>query len=147
MSMTVNPKSRSTGPQRSWRRLVVVSAVPLAVVAGVAGAATTPALAATSPRLIHGTCSAHSLMTLQLQHSDPGIIEVGFQLDRAPARSKWTVDLRHNGRSYFTATRPVAVDRSLSVDRRLPDLSGTDVLVGRSRNAATGETCIVTGRI
>lgn len=86
--------------------------------------------------------------SLQLQHSDPGRIEAGFEIDHAKVNSVWRVRLMHNGVTYFVGRRTAtAPDGSFSVDRRLPNLGGTDTVSGTARNLATGQICRVSGRI
>src|SRR5689334_657883 len=95
-------------PASRTRRRVAVSALAAAGLltgTGVAAAATAGAStpgAATASSLTRGTCSGASLVTMQLQKSDPGRIEAGFEIDHAKAGTMWAIRLTHNSKAYFT---------------------------------------------
>ena len=128
--------------QPSTRSLSLCAAAGL-VLAGTAFAA--PANAATHT-LTRGTCTGGGTVTLELQHSDPGVLEAGFEVDHAKRGSVWRVRLVHNGVAYFSDRR-TATGGTFSIDGVLTDRSGTDTISGRARNLATGQVCTVTGRI
>lgn len=122
--------------------------------AGAAALATTgvliagPASAATSASATTTSSCGNATVSLQLQHSDTGRIEAGFEIDHAKINSVWRIHLMHNGATYFRGQRTAAgPDGSLSVDRVLPNLSGLDTVSGTARNLATGRVCQISGRI
>lgn len=139
MSMPVTSLSR--------RRVAVGGTLAALALAG-ATTLVAPSVQAATPNLLQrGTCSGRSVVTLQLAHSDPGIVEAGFQIDNARPGSTWGIVLTHNGLTYFNGVRRAAADGSFSVDRRLPDLAGRDTVSGRARNSTTGEVCTVSASI
>lgn len=106
------------------------------------------AAGATSSRsLTPGTCTGQAAVTMQLQHSDPGKLEAGFEVNRAKPGSVWRVRLTHNGTAYVSGKRTAGRDGSFSVDRVLPDLAGTDQFHGRATNISSGQVCTVTASI
>lgn len=135
-------QTRIRHTSRNQRLLAACAVAGLATTAVVVAA---PAGAAPS-NLTRGTCSGHGIVTLQLQHSDPGRLEAGFEVDHVKAGSVWNVRLTHNGVAYFNGRR-TAVGGTFSVDRVLIDQSGLDTISGRARNLATGQLCTVTGKI
>lgn len=139
---------QATTPRR--RRIGLLAAGGTAVGALATGALMAgPAAAATAPSsTTTNTCGNGTTVSMQLQHSDPGRIEAGFQIDRATINSLWRVHLTHDGATYFLRQRTApAPDGSFSVDRVLPNLSGIDTVSGTARNLATGQVCRVSGRI
>ena len=126
-------------------RLVVVSIGAVAI-AGTA-AAFTPAAQAGPAVLKTGKCSGPGTITLQLQRSDRARLEAGFEIDQMKVGSKWRVALSHNGAVYFSGTGSVGASSSLSIDRVVRNLPGTDTFTGTFRNVGSGETCSVSGSI
>ena len=126
-------------------RLTMVS---IGVVA-IAGAAATfmPAAQAGTTILKVGKCSGTGTITLQIQRSDRSRLEAGFEIDHMKAGSKWRVALSHNGAVYFSGTGTVGASHSLSIDRVVPNLPGTDTFKGTFGNVASGEMCSVSGAI
>ncbi len=135
-------------PIRQLRRSALVGggAVVVALVGTMANAGSADAAAPSA--LVSGHCTARSTTSLQVQHSEPGKIEAGFEVDHARVGSQWKVRLTHNGVSYFVGRRIArASGGTFSVDRVLPDLAGGDRITARARNLATGEVCTVAGTI
>jgi hypothetical protein len=138
----------SNHTRRSRTALMAGSALGLAALTGSTLVLLSPAaVAAPAGGLTHGTCSKGSTVTMQLQHSDPGRLEAGFEIDHAKVGSVWRVSLTHNGARYFLGNRTAAADGTFSVDRILRDLHSIDTVSGRARNLSTGQVCTVTARI
>lgn len=94
--------------------------------------------------LTPGKCTGPSTVTMQLQHSDPGKLEAGFEVNHAKSGGVWRVRLTHNGAVYFSGKRSAGRDGSFSVDRVVTNLAGTDRFSGRATNISTGQVCTVT---
>jgi hypothetical protein len=142
------PKPSNTDPSRRTRYLTATAAGVTAIAAAGALLAV-PAWAASSPSTMSTSgCANGARVSLQLQHSDPGRIEAGFEVNHATINSVWRVQLTHDGSSYFLGRRTAAApDGSFSVDRVLPNLRGTDTVRGTARNLATGQVCTISGHI
>src|SRR5689334_11005131 len=137
---------------RSRRRIALstLAAAGLLTGAGVAVASTASASTsggAAPSAVTHGTCTNAAAVTMQLRKSDPGRIEAGFEIDHAKAGTVWAIRLKHNTTAYFTGQRTTRAGGSLSVDRVLHNLPGTDTVSGRARNLSSGQVCTVSGRI
>jgi hypothetical protein len=128
-------------------RTIQVLAAGTAVVTLTVPLAAAP-VGAAAGTLTTGHCTNGATVTLQLQHSDPGRIEAGFEIDHAKPGSTWSVRLVHNGAAYFRGRRTAAVPGgTFSVDRVLSDLRGSDHVSGRAVNLATGAVCSVTAAV
>lgn len=126
-------------------RLAAGAAVAATALAGAALVIVPAANAAPSSGLTYGHCTKGHVVSLQLQHSDPGLIDSGFEVDLVKAGSLWSVALTHNGVSYYSGTKKaLAPGATFSVDRVLPDRLGIDTVSGYARNLTTGEVCTVT---
>ena len=102
------------------------------------------ASAAPARSLTPGHCTGSAAVTMQLQHSDPGKLEAGFEINQAKPGSVWRVRLTHNGATYFSGQRSAGRDGSFSVDHVVPNLGGTDQFRGRATNVGSGQICTVT---
>jgi hypothetical protein len=118
---------------------------------GAAGALATGAIwaasaagAAPTRSLTPGQCTGRATVTMQLQRSDPGKLEAGFEVNHAKPGSVWQVRLTHNGTTYFSGQRSAGRDGSFSIDRVLPNRAGTDQFRGRATNLSSGQVCTVT---
>jgi hypothetical protein len=143
---TMTAASTSTVNRRQIRYVAGATITATALAGGAAILCASSADAATTA-LIHGSCSMGSTVSMQLQHSDPGRIDAGFEVDHAKVGSTWRVRLQHDGVRYFLGTRTAAADGTFSVDRVLRNLPGPDTFTGHARNLASGEVCKVTGQI
>jgi hypothetical protein len=93
-----------------------------------------------------GSCSLSSTSNLTAQH-DHGRIEVEFEIDHSPARV-WTVRITDNGHRVFLGTRRTSASSdSFTVKRLISNRAGTDRIVVRATNAATGEVCKASLRV
>ena len=134
----------TTTSSRRTRFVVAASAVtvgalsvPTLAFASAAGAATT------AQSLTPGTCTGSSSVTMQLQRTDLGKLEAGFEVDHARPGSTWQITLRHNGTVYFSGRRTAGRDGSFSVDRVVANGAGIDHFSGRAKNLASGQVCSV----
>lgn len=141
--------SQPSGATRRRRiRYLAAAGACVAALASTGALIAVPASAATSPNTTTSRRCGPATISLQLQHSDPGRIEAGFEIDHATVNSVWRVHLRHNGETYFRGQRTAAApDGSFSVDRVLPNLGGIDTVSGTARNVATGQVCAISGRV
>jgi hypothetical protein len=94
-----------------------------------------------------GTCSAASSSKIKLSMSN-GRIETEFEVDQNRVGKVWNVVIRDNGvvvaNTLATTTAPSG---SFTVRRLLANRAGSDRVVARATNAATGETCSATATI
>lgn len=92
--------------------------------------------------ITRGRCSAASTWKLKAGPRDGGL-EVDFEVDTNRVGQTWNVRLLQNEVVVFRGSRVTqAPSGSFSVERRLADLAGTDRIVGRATNPATGEVCV-----
>jgi hypothetical protein len=79
---------------------------------------------------------------LKAKPEDGGRIEVEFEVDSNKVGQTWNVVLRDNGTTFWSGTRKtLAPSGSFSVSKLTNNRAGTDNLVGRATNPATGEVC------
>ena len=88
-----------------------------------------------------GSCSASADWKLDLRREDGGRIEVQFEVEHAKPGSTWNVRLSDNGTVFFRGTRTAGSLGAFQVRRLTKDLAGSDRIVGRAANQATGEIC------
>lgn len=88
-----------------------------------------------------GTCSGSTHWKLKAK-ADDGQVETEYEVDSNKNGQVWKVTLRHDGDVAFTGRRTTqAPSGSFSVERRLPDHAGADVVRASARNVDTGERC------
>lgn len=91
---------------------------------------------------VSGKCSGNSVWKLKAKPEDGGRIEVEFEVDSNKVGQTWNVVLRDNGTTFWSGTRKtLAPSGSFSVSKLTNNRAGTDNLVGRATNPATGEVC------
>jgi hypothetical protein len=118
---------------------VLAAAIGISVV-GFFGAGT--AMAKPGDVIVTGTCSGTSTWKLKLGLRDNGI-ETDFEVDSNVVGQTWKVRILDNGTRVFKATATTtAPSGSFEVEPRLPNLAGTDNIVAKALNPATGETCV-----
>ena len=94
-----------------------------------------------------GRCTAASTWKLALKHDD-GAIEAELDVDQNRTGVRWTVALDDRGTRVFAGTAVTkAPSGSFVVARRIADRPGTDTIVARATNPATGEVCRATGSL
>ena len=89
-----------------------------------------------------GSCTGKSSTKIKAKPRD-GRLEVEFEVDQNRNGVKWKVRLKDNGKRVFRGrARTKAPSGSFSLERRIPDLRGTDAVTGIGKNPATGERCV-----
>jgi len=89
---------------------------------------------------VAGTCSAGGTSKLRLRSRDGGI-ELEFEVDHNRAGRPWRVAIIHERRvTWRGVAKPTGPDGSLVLERRLPDLVGSDTVTARAWGPA-GVTC------
>ena len=108
--------------------LAAMALVPVAPVAAKGGDAT----------IVRGTCSNGATWKLKGK-PDSGVLEIEFEVDTNVAGRSWNVVITDNGQTVFSGSRTtLAPSGSFSVERRIPNLSGSDRIVATAtRNSNT----------
>jgi hypothetical protein len=118
-----------------------VVAAAFATVVAVTG--TSPALAA-GPQdggvSNEGNCNKTSQWKLDAQ-PDNGRIRVRWEVDTGIKGQHWSWRLLHNGGESFRGNAVTKDGGSYTIERLIIDAPGTDRIVFKSHNAATGEQC------
>jgi hypothetical protein len=88
-----------------------------------------------------GSCSGSADWKLKAKPDD-GRIEVEWEVDSNRNGQTWRVRIFDNG-NRVVATRATThgPSGSFSVERKIPDLAGSDNLVARARHLGTGQVC------
>lgn len=88
-----------------------------------------------------GSCTGASNWKLKAK-PDNGRLEVEFEVDQNVNNRTWNVKLKKNGNVFWQGQRTTrAPSGSFSVTRLTGNPAGTDTIVGRAVNPATGEVC------
>ena len=88
-----------------------------------------------------GSCTGASDWKLKAKPDD-GRLEVEFEVDQNVNGKTWNVKLKKNGNVFWQGQRTTqAPSGSFSVTRFTGNRAGTDTIVGRAVNPATGEVC------
>jgi len=125
------------------RRSILIGVLAVAALGTVAG----PAAAKSTDVIRTGSCTGASDWKLKLSRDD-GRIETEFEVDQNRNGQAWKVKLIHNGTVVWKGWRTTkAPSGSFEVRKLLPNFSGTDNIVARAKNPATGEVCRGTARI
>ena len=100
---------------------------------GLAVLATVPAQAGNDYRVIRtGSCSGAGVWKLKAK-ADDGRIEVEFEVDTNRNGQTFDVRLKRDGNQVWSGTRTTqGPSGSFSVDRRIANSAGDDVIVGRA---------------
>lgn len=128
----------SSRPSRRPARLLAGTAVvALALVS--TGAAAASAKGGDVRR--SGSCSVASTWKLKAK-PDGSALQVELEVDQNRVGRTWTVAITDNGASVFSGTRTTtAPSGSFTVAVRTANRAGTDTIVARATDSATGETC------
>ena len=90
---------------------------------------------------VSGKCTGSSSSKLKLGARDGGI-EAEFEVDQNVSGQTWRVKFKRGGKIIRRAKATTkAPSGSFSLERRLPNRSGKDHVVGIAKNRATGERC------
>lgn len=80
----------------------------------------------------NGSCSGASSAKIKVKPDD-GRIEVEFEVDSNVNGQSWGVRLKRDGNVFFRGTRTTqAPSGSFSVERKIANSAGDDVIVGRA---------------
>ena len=119
-------------------RLLTAAALLVATLA----LGSSPVAAKSSDVVMKGNCSGAADWKLKAG-KDNGRIEVEFEVDSNHAGQVWRVRildnkvLRHRAR--YTTHAPSG---SFTVHRKIANMAGSDDIVARARNLASGQTCV-----
>jgi hypothetical protein len=119
---------------RSHRTPLAALAVTATLgVTGLAVLGTAPAQAGDDYRVIRtGSCSGAGVWKLKAK-ADDGRIEVEFEVDTNRNGQVWDVRLRRDGSLVWSGTRTTQPPSgSFTVERRISNSAGDDVIVGRA---------------
>jgi hypothetical protein len=118
-------------------------ALALAPVVSSAVLTATPAVAGDDDDEIRreGSCTSGTDWKVKAK-SDDGRIEFEGEVDSNVNGQTWSWRMKHNGSVSARGTGTThGPSGSFDVERKLADLAGTDMLVFRAKNPATGERC------
>ncbi len=88
-----------------------------------------------------GSCSGNADWKLKAKQDD-GRIEVEFEVDSNVNGQTWGVRLKRDGNVFFRGSRTTkAPSGSFSVERRISNSAGDDVIVGRAVHGPSGQVC------
>ena len=89
-----------------------------------------------------GSCSGSADWKLKTK-TDDGRLEVEWEVDSNRSGQTWRVRIRDNG-VLVVKTRATTGGRSgsFSIERKIANRAGSDVIVARSRNLASGQLCV-----
>ena len=126
-----------------FRRIALVALLAVAAL-GATGA--TPVAAKSARVVASGHCTAATVWKLKLS-PEGGRIEVEFQVDQNRNNRLWRVTISDNGHTVFRTSRFTrAPSGSFTVRRLITNRTGTDRIIARATNVATGEVCRATAR-
>jgi hypothetical protein len=121
------------------KRIVTTAALSLALLVPVAPAAN--AKGDDGEVIRTGSCSGTADWKLKAKRDD-GAIEVEWEVDSNRAGQVWRVRVYDNGdRVVATQRTTQPPSGSFDVERQIANRAGSDNLVARSRNLATGQVC------
>lgn len=88
-----------------------------------------------------GECTGGTTSKIKVKPDD-GVLEVEFEVDQNQTGVKWKVKIKDNSEVVFKgAARTRGPSGSFDIERRIPNQSGTDSIVGTARNTKSGERC------
>jgi len=121
------------------KRVLTISAISLAMLAPFAPAAVANDDDGEIRR--NGSCSGSADWKLEAQRDD-GALEVEWEVDSNRVGQVWRVRIFDNGdRVVATRRTTQAPSGSFEVERHITNRPGSDQLVARSRNLASGQVC------
>ena len=119
--------------------LATLTAAAALGASGVAVLGTVPAQASggSDYRVIRtGSCSGNAVWKLKAK-ADDGRIEVEFEVDSNRTGQVWDVRLRRNGNLVFSGKRTTqGASGSFSLERRISNSAGDDLVVGRATHGS-----------
>ncbi|HSS68716.1 MAG TPA: hypothetical protein VLK34_09205 [Nocardioidaceae bacterium] len=88
-----------------------------------------------------GSCSGSAHWKLKVKPDD-GRLAVEVEIDSNRRGQVWSWRILHDGFTSYRGNRTTrAPSGSFSVERRVVDMSGSDLIGLRAKNSATGQTC------
>jgi hypothetical protein len=88
-----------------------------------------------------GKCTRASSAKIKIKPDD-GRLEVEFEVDQNKSGQRWRVKLKDNSEVVFRGRATTrGPSGSFSIERRIPDRSGSDSVKGVARNKSTDERC------
>lgn len=88
-----------------------------------------------------GECTGGTTSKIKVKPDD-GALEVEFEVDQNQSGVKWKVKIKDNSEVVFKGSaRTRGPSGSFDIERRIPNQSGTDSIVGTARNTKSGERC------
>jgi len=128
-------------PSLSSRAAAVVLAAGLTVASAGLAAADHGGGGGGSDVRREGHCSGAAHWKLKVKPND-GRLEVEIEVDSNRNGQTWTWRILHDGYVSYRGSRVTrAPSGSFSVERRVVDMAGSDLIGFRAKNAATGQTC------
>lgn len=122
-------------------RRMTIGWLSLALVAGALLATPLGAAAKDGDIIRSGSCTGASDWKLKLSPEN-GRIEVEFEVDQNRVGKTWNVTLKRNGNVFWQGQRTtVAPSGSFEVRKLTNNGAGSDFIVARAKNPATGEVC------
>jgi hypothetical protein len=113
-----------------------------AMLAGVITAVPSPAMAKSGDVVRAGSCTGSADWKLKVG-PDNGRWEVEFEVDSNRVGQTWRVKIRSNGVIRYNRLKVTqAPSGSLTARKRVPDTAGSDLIVARARNVASGQRCV-----
>lgn len=113
-----------------------------ALVAGALIAVPSPALAKSGDVIRTGSCTGSADWKLKVG-PDNGRWEVEFEVDSNRVGQTWRVKIKSNGVLRYNRLKITqAPSGSLTARKRVPNAAGSDVIVARARNVASGQVCV-----
>ena len=113
-----------------------------AIIAGATLALPATTFAKDGDVLRTGSCSGSADWKLKVGPED-GRLEVEFEVDSNRVGQTWRVKIKDNGVLRYNALRTtLAPSGSFEVERRIPNMAGTDQIVARARNVNSGQLCV-----
>lgn len=125
------------------RSLTAAALSTALLVAGAPLATSATASGGNDDRVIRtGSCSGSADWKLKSK-TDDGRLEVEWEVDSNQAGQTWRVRVRDNG-VLVVRTRATTGGRSgsFSIERSIANRAGSDSIVARSRDLASGQTCV-----
>jgi len=129
-------------------RIIAAAAVGTAGLGALAVMPIAQAGAASAPVNITLKCSGTSLVNLQLQREDTGMVSVDFGVDMARHKAGvvWHVTESNNGTSFVNKSVKTIRDGSFSITRLLAP-AASNTVVATAVKSASGETCSISGTV
>jgi hypothetical protein len=94
-----------------------------------------------------GTCTGSSSSKIKVKPDD-GRIQVEFEVDQNKSGQKWKVKIKDNSQTVFSGSATTrGASGSFSLEKRIPDQSGSDAITAVGRNKSSGERCTASATI